>query len=209
MSRDDVRSRHREQYLETYEPRKSKKKKRKKKKSIMTPILMLMVLILAAIVGFFCYTYYNEYKESQKSRVKIVDLSDKATAMALSWLANIDDNGLDYDIVKDCMGELSIPVTLTPTENRKVYSQSMQESDYATCLERANEGLKKAYIKIIEKRLADEGVENEVTEDYADELMKEAYGISLDEYLELSNIQVLPDWEELNTQYSGEVDDEQ
>ena len=208
MSRDDVRTRHRERYLEDYEPRRPRKKKRKKKKSIMTPILLLLVLILVTIVGLFSYKEYQEYKEAQKIKVKTVDLSDKATAMALSWLADIDDNGLDYRKVRDCIGELKLSVTLTPAGKKKTYMQSIEESNYADCQEKAYEGLKKAYVKAVETRLINEGFEGEVTESFVDELMQEAYGLSLDEYLKSMDIQLLPTWEELSTQYSGEVNDE-
>jgi len=190
MHRDEYRSRRR--------------RKKKKKKSIWTPILFLLVLVLISIIGFMGY---RNFVESKKVIIKEVDLSDKAAAMCLVWLGQIDDNQLSYEDVKLCMEGVTIPVTYSPTGKRCVYTQSIQETDYEASLEKAKGGLKKAYILTVKNRLEADEYEGEITDELIEELMQKAYGISIDVYLEQCDIQILPAFEKLSEEYSGEVED--
>lgn len=176
-----------------------------KKRSAFTSILLGIVLILSAVVGLFVF---NEYRASKEPKFEYVSLSDEAAARAYVWLSKIEDNGIDFDEVKVCMGDFNLELVLMPTEEKGVYQRSLSAGSYDYALSQAKAGMEKAYRIVVRNRLLEAGFEGECTDEEIEALMKKTFGVSIEEYLSGENIVLLPTEEELTKKYAGEVSNE-
>lgn len=134
-----------------------------------------------------------------------VSMSEEASARAYIWLNEIDDMPLSYTDIKGMMGDIQLKLVLTPTGEKGKYMQTLAEGTFGDCEGRARAGLEKAYREVLKHRFLAAGYEGEMSETLADDMMREAYGISISEYLESCEVQLLPTLEELTGMYSGEA----
>lgn len=176
-----------------------------RKKSALTPILIGLVFIMAATIGLFIF---KEYNDSKQIKYSYVSMTDEASARAYVWLNEIDDMPLSFDDVKECMGDFNLEIVLTPTEERGTYVQSLADGSYEYVENQAKTGFEKAYRLVVISRLKDSGVEGECTDETVDELMSKTFGVTVAEYLDSCEVELIPSKEKLESMYSGEVTNE-
>lgn len=176
-----------------------------KKRSAATPILLGIVFIMSAVIGLFVF---NEYRISKEPKFEYVSLDEEAAARAYVWISDIEDNGVSFDEVKECMGEFNLELVLMPTEEKGVYQRSLADGSYEYALSQATVGMEKVYKKVVRNRLLDAGFEGQCTDEEIDELMQRTFGVSVEEYLKGEEIELLPTLDELNEKYAGEVSNE-
>ncbi len=164
---------------------------------------ILGCLLIAGIVWFI----FHKREESRPLMVPI-SITEEVSAKAYAWLNQVDDTGLSYEDVRNIMGELQLMVVFTPTLQRGHYMQELQKGTYDSCAQSAWESFELAYRQVMKNRLKAEGYPGECTDDRLDALMKEAYGMTVSEYLATCEISLMPDWDQLSARYSGEVDRE-
>lgn len=175
------------------------------KKSVFTPILLGIVLIMSAVIGLFVF---NEYRLSKEPKYEYVSLSEEAAARAYVWINKIEDNGVDFDEVKECMGEFNLELVLMPTEEKGVYQRNLADGSYEYAVSQAKVGMEKAYRIAVKNRLMAAGFEGECTDEYVENLMQKTFGVGVSDYLEGCEIELLPTEDELIEKYAGEVSNE-
>lgn len=162
-------------------------------------------IIIAALVALLFW----ELREDKKEPVyKYASVSEEAAARAYVWLNQIEDMHLSYGDVRKMMGDIRLELILTPGREDGMYMQTLAEGTLADCESRAQNGLERAYREVVRHRLADAGYEGEISDAMLDDLMREAYGVSVSEYLASCQVQLLPTTEELTEMYIGEVANE-
>jgi len=176
---------------------------RKKKSKAPVVFLIFVIIVLLGILTAGLVFYLKSLKEPKYEKVS---LTEEVSAKAYVWLSNIEDMEVSFDEIRDAMGDISLDLVLTPTGERHMYSQEIIEGSYNECCIKADEGLKKAYALVLSNRLKKEGYLEEVDVNKAEELMKEAYGISLMEYFEKEEIELMPSEEDLKLKYNCEVE---
>lgn len=175
------------------------------KRSSFTPILLGIVLILSAVVGLFVF---NEYRALKEPKFEYVSLSEEAAARAYVWLSKIEDNEVDFDEVKGCMGDFNLELVMMPTEEKGIYHRNLADGSYEYAASQAKIGMEKAYKMVVRNRLLAAGFEGECTDEEIENLMQKTFGVSVEEYLDSREIELLPTEEELIEKYAGEVSNE-
>jgi len=178
----------------------------KKAKKLRSGILLFIMMISLALAIILAAVLIWDYINSQKEPIyKYASMSEEASARAYIWLNQIEDMPLSYTEIKEMMGDIQLELVLTPTEEKGKYMQALSDNTFAVCQKKAKDGLEKAYREVARHRLLAAGYEGEISDDMLDSLMREAYGISVAEYLSYCNVQLMPALEELTGMYSGEV----
>lgn len=204
-----------EQEKQTPEKKTVSQKKKKRKKSRnngMLPLLLSLLGLVTLVLVLLSVSYLkNYYLPSKEVKYREVSLTEEAAGRAGLWLSGIEEVQLSYDEILECMGELKVQVSYTPTGKKGIYKQELIEETYDQCEQSALLGLEKAFCNVLNKRYEMMGtVANPedfvpMTEDEIDELMKETFGVGLHEYFEGLDIQLLPTKDEMKNMYSGEV----
>ena len=180
-----------------------RRRRRRRRLSPLVPVLFILVIALMAIVGMLLV---SRAKAAKEPKHKYVSMTEEAAARAYVWLSEIDDFDISYDEIKAMMGDFNMEIIETPTKEKGVYALSMADGSYEYCVSQAKVGLEKAYKQAVVNRImAAGGIEGEVTDATVEELMMEAYGVSVSEYLEGQNIDYFPSLDEMNEKFSGEV----
>ncbi len=180
--------------------------KAQKRRSSILPVFIIISAALVVILGLILFL--KSMKSKTESVYRYVSMSEEAAARAYIWLNQIEDMPLSYTEIKEMMGNIRLTVVLTPAGEKGRYIQTLAEDTFADCEKRAQDGLEKAYREAVRYRLLDAGYEGVITDDMLDDMMREAYGVSVSEYLSFCEVQLLPALEELTEMYSGEVADE-
>ncbi len=180
-------------------------KTRKFRNSILLFIIMISLLAAAALVCMLLWELRNSRKEPV---YEYVSMSEEAAARAYVWLSQIEDMPLSYTEIREMMGDIQLQLVLTPTGEKGKYMRTLADDTFADCREKAQNGLEKAYREVARYRLLEAGYEGEIADDMLDDMMREAYGVSVSEYLSFCEVQLMPALEELAGMYSGEVTNE-
>ena len=183
-----------------------RRRKKKKRGGAVTAVLFILCVALMIIVGMLMVV---RYKESKTPVYEYVSVTDEAAAKAYVWLSQIENTDITYDEVKSCMGDFNLELIKTPTNKKGVYSRKLADGTYEYCEGQAKAGFEKAYRLAVMKRLRNSGYEGEITEALVDELMIEAYEVSVSEYLRGCNVSVFPSAQEISSRYEGEVSNEE
>lgn len=191
------------------------KKKRKKKRArqqtgvvkygrILLLFCIMVFVSFAVILGAMAFLKAKE----PEPVYEYVSMSEEAAARAYIWLSQIEDMPLSYTEIKEMMGDIQLTLVLTPTEEKGKYMRTLAEGTAADCEKKAADGLERAYREVVRYRFLADGYEGECSDDMLDDKMREAYGVSVSEYLSCCEVQLLPALEELTGLYAGEVTDE-
>ncbi len=181
---------------------------RRKKKRGNGILLFFMIISVSLIVVLVCMLLLK-LRDSRKEPVYVsVSMSEEAAARAYVWLNQIEDMPLSYTEIKEMMGDIRLELVLTPAGEKGKYTQALAEDTFADCQEKAQNGLEKAYREVARYRFLAAGKEEEISDDMLDDMMQEAYGVSVSEYLSFCDVQLMPTLEELTEMYSGEVTNE-
>lgn len=181
-----------------------RRSRRKSRIGLIVVMAAAFVIIAALVVLLFL-----ELREDKKEPIhKYASVTEEAAARAYVWLNQIEDMHLSYGDVRKMMGDIRLELILTPGKEDGKYMQALAEGTLTDCQSRAQNGLEKAYREVVRHRLADAGYEGEISDTVLDDLMREAYGVSVSEYLASCHVQLLPTPEELTEMYVGEVENE-
>ncbi len=178
------------------------KKAKKFRNGILLFIILLSVAFAIILGAMLIWDFINSKKEPI---YEYASMSEEASARAYVWLNQIEDMPLSYTEIKEMMGDIQLELVLTPAEEKGKYMRALSDNTFAVCRKKANDGLEKAYREVARYRLLSAGYEGEISDDMLDTMMREAYGISVAEYLSYCNVQLMPTLEELTEMYSGEV----
>jgi len=181
------------------------KKTKKYKKSILL-FLIITAVTFAIIAGLMLLLVVKNSRN--KPVYEYVSMSEEAAARAYVWLSQIEDMPLSYTEIKEMMGDIQLQLVLTPAGEKGTYMRTLADNTFEECQEQTQTGLEKAYREVIRYRLLTAGYEGEISDDMLDEIMQEAYGVSVSQYLSFCEVQLMPALEELTELYSGEVTDE-
>lgn len=177
------------------------RKKRRRRGGAMAAVFFVLTIVFMIISGLL---FAARYKESKKPVYEYVSMVDEASAKAFVWLSQIDDNGLTYEDVKACMGEFNLEIVKTPAKDKGVYDVQIVDGSYDYCVAQAETGLEKAYKMAVCKRLLTSGYEGEISDETVETLMKEAYEVSVSDYIREQNITLIPEYDELSAKIIAE-----
>lgn len=180
-----------------------RKKKRRNYGGIIAATLAFIILLAAIIMLLF----YIE-KQAKQPKHEYISLTEEASAKTYVWLSEIENLNISYEDVKEIMGDISLDILLTPTKVKGEYEMSMIEGTYEEAYEKARAGLEKSFKQAVIDRIKSEGFEGNVNDAEVDGLIKEVYGISVSEYVDICEVQVIPAKDVLEAQYSGVVSPE-
>lgn len=170
-------------------------KRKNRVKSMWIMILLIVILILLVFIGINGYKQYKKtYKEPS---YQYISMSEEASARAYVWLSKIKDTELSYDEVKQCMGEFNLEIVKTPTDVKGEYTYELADGAYEYCLNQAKVGLERAYKLAVIKRIKSTMYSDSVTDATVEELMMKTFGMSVSEYLEECDIDLLPEENEI------------
>jgi len=187
---------------------KKTRKKSKTKKYGSGILLFLIVIIFIALAVTLGYMLLSEYNRKKQPIYEYVSMSEEAAARAYVWLNQIEDMPLSYAEIKEMMRDIQLTLVLTPTGEKGKYTRELAEDSFVFCQKQAGIGLEKAYREVARYRLLAAGYEGEISDDMLDDMMREAYGVSVSEYLSFCDVQLMSTLEELTEMYSGEVTNE-
>lgn len=182
-----------------------RRKKKKRRGGAVTAVLFILCITLLIIIGMLVAI---RLKESKTPIYEYVSMTDEAAAKAYVWLSQIENTDITYDEVKSCMGEFNLELIKTPTKKRGVYFREIADGAYEYCESQARVGFEKAYRLAVMKRLRNSGYEGDINEGLVDELMMEAYEVSVSDYLKGREVAVFPSLQEISSRYEGEVSNE-
>ena len=180
-------------------------RRRNRRKNVIIIFLLMIVFIL---IGSIAVILLKQYRDSKKPSIQYVSMTEEASAKAFIWLNKIEDTGLTYEDVKNCMGDFNLEVIKTPTSEKGVYELSIADGAYEYCSNQAKIGIEKAYKLALCKRIAATGYSETISDELVERLMNETFGMSVSEYIDKCGITLLPSKQELEQKYSGEVRDE-
>ena len=178
-------------------------------KKVFGALFKVLAVILIILLGYISYAYYmkNEKLNSIEGRyVRSVDLADESAGSATDYLSGIIGADISYDEVKNAMGDVSVDVFLTVTEENKesgLLSISVSEDKYNEVYENTLSVLEDMFKDIILKRLSDAGFD-EYNKDNLDPLISDSLGMPLREYLRSYGPKLIPTLDELKDLYDRE-----
>lgn len=184
----------------------NKRKLRKKAKHANT-ILVLSVLLMSITLSavLVCMLAWKVRSSQKEPLYEYVSMSEEAAARAYIWLNQIEDMPLTYTEIKQMMGDIHLTLVLNPTEEKGKYARTLADGTVSDCQNRAWNGLEEAYREVVRYRLMADGQKESISDEEMDELMREAYGVSVAEYLASCEVQLLPAIEELTEAYLREA----
>lgn len=182
-----------------------RRKKKKKRGGVVTAVLFILCIALLVIIGMLVAV---RYKEAKQPVYEYISMTDEAAAKAYVWISQIENTDITYDDVKSCMGEFNLELVKTPAKKKGVYNRKLADGTYDYCESQARIGFEKAYRLAVMKRLRNSGYEGDINEELVDELMMEAYEVSVSDYLRGREVAVFPSLQEISSRYEGEVSNE-
>lgn len=176
-----------------------KLRKKNKSKNIWIVILVLIILFL---IGAICFSYARYYKKNYiDPSYQYISMTEEASARAFVWLSKIEDTGLSYEDVKNCMGSFNLEIIKKPAKVKGEYTYEMAEGSYEYCTGQAKAGFEKAYYEAVKRRIIDSGYEGTVTDELVDRLMTDTFGMSVEQYIGECNVSILPEKSEIDEEY--------
>ena len=177
------------------------RRKRRRRNSALTFVFFVMTIVFMMTTGLL---FAARYKDAKKPVYEYVSMTDEASANAYVWLSQIEENGLTYDDIKNCMGDFNLEIVKTPTKEKGVYSVKIADGSYDYCVSQARMGFEKAYRLAVINRLKISGYEGEISDELVDRLMMEAYDVNTEQYLDEQNVKLLSDFTDISEKYEGE-----
>lgn len=179
--------------------------RKRRRRSALTPVI-LAVMLFFICVAVICLIILKA-RDNKKPIFKEISITEEVTAKAYVWLNQIEDIDISYEEVRGIMGDISITVELKPSENKGMKLQEITDGSYQKCYDAAYNGMAEAYNRVVSKRLLDSGYEGELSANIVDSLMKEAYGLSVMDYLkQCEDLTIIPSEDELKQRFNVEVE---
>jgi len=186
--------------------RETRRRKKRRRGSALAAVLFVLCITLIVIVAMLTVALI---RNKDKAVYEYVPMTEEASAKVYVWLSQIDGTELTYDEVKNCIGDFNLELVKTPTKEKGLYNRKLADGAYEYCLNQAQTGFEKAYKLSVMKRLKSSGYEGTITEQLVEELMMEAYEVSVADYLKGCNVDIFPSQQEIISRYEGEVRNEE
>lgn len=169
------------------------------------PVIALLLIIILIMAGAIAAMIIYAGKKQNEPKINKVSITDEIAAKTYVWLSEIEQMNLSYEEISEMYEEINVDVILTKTKGKNTYEQKLDESSYEEARIQAKEKLENIYRKAISNKIKSEGYENDFDDRLVDDLMQEAYNMSVSEYIEYCNVDYFPSKEKMSLKYSGEI----
>ena len=180
----------------------------KTKKAMRKTVFVLLLLTLSISTVLLAYLYFASPEDKKLSGewTEKVDISEKAAAVAFSWLQEIEAVTVSLDDLQASMQGLNVQVDLTleqTTRSEGTFKGMVLPESYDACEQAAYEAFAGAFRKLVARRLQLAGYTGSTEEDAVEALIQETFGMTSVEYLMACGPALLPSREELQARYGG------
>ncbi|MCR5421779.1 MAG: hypothetical protein K6E98_12340 [Lachnospiraceae bacterium] len=162
----------------------------------ISALLMVLLVIIAFVAGFMrirtLMAFRGEY-------VRDVDITDRVIAKVAIWLKDVEGANVDDEWIRSKTDSFIVKVDLDFDNKglkKGTFTESVNNSSYAECEEKAYKLTADCLRELIIKRLILVGYAKELTDEDADVLIKEALGMTLYNYIKNSRVEIFPDYNE-------------
>lgn len=178
------------------------------KKAVKNAALVSLFLALCAAVAYLAYLQFFKLGEKDLSGqwTMELDLTEHASAAALSWLQEIEAVSVSLGEIEAYMENLKVQVDLTFEQTDRsagTFLCSVSPESYNACRQSAYESFAAAFRELLTKRLHMAGYEGGTDQETIEALVTETFGMSTVSYLMSCGPALLPPMEELQGTYDG------
>lgn len=173
---------------------------------IKNTIFTLVFLTLSASTAILAYLHFTASKDEDISGewTAYLDMTEQASAIAYSWLQDIEAVSVSLEDMESYMQDLTISVHLTldaakPSEG--TFRCIVLPESYDACERAAYEAFAQAFQALLAERLRMAGYEGEMDPGAIEALVTETFGMSTVSYLMSCGPALLPSLEDLQIQY--------
>lgn len=176
-------------------------KRRKRRSRIGIPVVIILMLIMVTMISVVAYWYINGDKlRLPGSWYREIDLTDTVKANMEEYLRSATlGNEVDANLFMD---RIVITSELVITKDGQM-NESIDAESYNKAKADAQEALKKAVSSLLATRIQQNYIETDMS---IDELVEETLGMKLSEYLEQFGPQLIPAYNDLDSQYGMSAD---
>lgn len=182
------------------EGRRKKHKPKARKKNNIVAIILLVVIILALISIDLFYYFFNNPRLIKGTWDRKIDITDIVRDNIEDFISTAtfgkDINPSDY------ISNISVGIELILNQDGS-YKVNISEEDYNNGNDLAKEALKSALMDLLKRRLQISAVETESDEEI-NQLIKDAIGMSIEEYIDGYGPTLMPDIQMLMELYGDE-----
>lgn len=169
--------------------------RRRRRRASKAPVIILTLLLLICIlgsVGFFLLGNILMLPGSWHRSISLTDTVEQSISTYLGQAAGGNDI-----VVKDYLGELKLDYSIT-LDRRGSFVADISDASYAECEAASRQALRSCIIALLEHRLELSSINIEAT---PEELVHEALGMKLDEYLDTYAPTLLPPLSDFKAEY--------
>lgn len=178
---------------------------RKTIKNVIFALLLLTVSVFAVLLLYMHFFAPGDENLSGEWTAD-VDMAEQATAMAFSWLQDIEGVSISMADMELYMQDLTIQVNLTmqqTADSGGIFECEVSPESYDACRRAAYEGLAAAFQDILAQRLQMAGYAGGTDTESIEALVNETFGMPMVSYLLSYGPKLLPSLEDLQAEYDG------
>ncbi len=173
---------------------------------IKNTIFTLVFLTLSASTAILAYLHFTASKDEDISGewTAYLDMTEQASAIAYSWLQDIEAVSVSLEDMESYMQDLTVSVHLTldaakPSEG--TFRCIVLPESYDACEQAAYEAFAQAFQALLAERLRMAGYEGDMDPGAIEALVTETFGMPTVSYLMSCGPALLPSLEDLQIQY--------
>lgn len=187
--------------------------RRRKRKKVNSILVSMVILLSICVLSLIIYLFIADGNKKSPNITGIydgtVDITEDVAAESALYLSTVQGVEITSKDVLEYMDDVEIGVMLDAKSTgfgKGNYSITIDEDSYNDCKTKVYEAISMAMSDLIKVRLEKVGFDPEKEATTVEELTKNALGMSLPEYLEECEVDILPTLESLKAEVesSGE-----
>ena len=184
-------------------------KAQRRRRRLIRRIIVTAICVVFALVILVAVLRIKTLRAFRGDYVRSIDVTDVVVAEAAIWLSDVEGADIDTDWIRDKTDRLYVQADLSFTSkglSSGSFTEEIDNPSYAECEAAAYGLVAECLRELIIRRLTAVGYAESVTEAEADSLIKEALGMTLDNYIKNAGISFMPEYNELSDQINRSGD---
>ena len=183
------------------------REERRRRKRIKRIVINVIVLVIV-IIAFTAIGLFKRISPFRGQYTRTVDFTQEAVTAATLWLSDVEgaEIGSEYIMAKSEGISANVILEFDGIMGKGSFKEELSREAYDSCVSQAYNMTAVCLRDLIFERLIAVGYSETMSEDEVDALIKEALGMTLDNYIRNSGVVLMPAYEEIEADYNRSGD---
>lgn len=182
------------------------KKKGSRLKRRNTILTVLVIILILSLVGAILFGYFTNRDVLKGKYIEKVDITNEVISNAAVWLSSLQDSEINTEKIDEYMDDIMVDIILDMNSSgmkNGTYSLKVDQSSYDKACDLAYECLANELKDFIAASLDKVSYDLEEENTSIDELINEALGMDIKQYLLECKVYLLPSYEDICSRYEA------